>query len=36
MQRFWAYDIRRNNYIPTVSEPLSTFLTIVDAKKIKL
>lgn len=33
MQRFWAYDIRRNNYIPVVSEPLSTFPTIVDAKK---
>lgn len=36
MQRFWAYDIRKNNYIPTVSEPLSTFPTIVDAKKMKV
>lgn len=33
MQRFWSYDIRRNNFIPVVSEPLSTFPTIVDAKK---
>ena len=36
MQRFWSYDIRRNNYIPVVSEPLSTFPTIVDAKKMKV
>lgn len=36
MQRFWAYDIRKNNYIPTVSEPLSTFPTIVDAKNMKV
>ena len=36
MQRFWSYDIKKNNYIPTTYEPLSTFPTIVDAKKIKL
>ena len=36
MQRFWSYDIRRNNYIPTDSEPLSTFPTIVDAKNMKV
>ena len=36
MQRFWAYDIRKNNYIPTASEPLSTFPTIVDAKNMKV
>ena len=36
MQRFWSYDIRKNNYIPTVSEPLSTFPTIVDAKNMKV
>lgn len=36
MQRFWAYDIRKNNYIPTVSEPLSTFPTIIDAKNMKV
>ena len=36
MQRFWSYDIRRNNYIPTDSEPLSTFPTIVDAKNRKV
>ena len=33
MQRFWSYNIKQNNYIPVVSEPLSTFPTIVDAKK---
>lgn len=31
MQRFWAYNIKKNNYIPTTYEPLSTFPTIVDA-----
>ena len=36
MQRFWSYDIRKNNYIPTDSEPFSTFPTIVDAKKMKV
>ena len=36
MQRFWSYDIRRNNYIPVVSEALSTFPTIVDAKNMKV
>ncbi len=36
MQRFWSYDIRRNNYIPTDSEPLSTFPTIVDAQNMKV
>ena len=36
MQRFWSYDIRKNNYIPTDSEPFSTFPTIVDAKNMKV
>lgn len=36
MQRFWSYDVRRNNYIPTDSEPLSTFPTIVDAQNMKV
>ncbi len=36
MQRFWSYDIRKNNYIPTDSEPFSTFPTIVDTKNMKV
>ena len=36
MQRFWSYNIKQNNYIPTISEPLSTFPTIVDAKNMKV
>ena len=36
MQKFWSYNIKKNNYIPVVSEPLSTFPTIVDAKNMKL
>ena len=36
MQRFWSYDIKKNNYIPTTYEPLSTFPTIVDAKNMKV
>ena len=36
MQRFWSYNIKQNNYIPVVSEPLSTFPTIVDSKNMKV
>ena len=36
MKRFWFYDIKKNNYIPTTYEPLSTFPTIVDDKNMKL
>lgn len=36
MERYWAYNNIRNNYIPTVSEPLSAFPTIVDTKAMKV
>ena len=36
MERYWAYNNIRNNYIPTVSEPLSAFPTIVDIKAMKV
>lgn len=33
MERYWSYNARQNNYIPTVSEPLSAFPTIVNSKQ---
>lgn len=36
MERYWSYNIKQNNYIPTVSEPLSAFPTIIDTKQKKV
>ena len=36
MERYWSYNIKQNNYIPTVSEPLSAFPTIIDTKRKKV
>ncbi len=36
MERFWAYNVRRNNYIPSQSEPLSAFPTIIDTNRKKV
>ena len=33
MERYWSYNARQNNYIPTVSEAFSTFPTIVKSKE---
>ena len=33
MERYWSYNARQNNYIPTVSEAFSTFPTIVKTKE---
>ena len=33
MERYWSYNAKENNYIPTVSEPLSAFPTIVNSKQ---
>lgn len=36
MERFWSYNARQNNYIPTVSEPLSAFPTIINSKQMQV
>lgn len=36
MERYWSYNARQNNYIPTVSEPLSAFPTIVNSKLMQV
>ncbi|MGN0729184.1 hypothetical protein [Treponema sp.] len=36
MERYWTYNIKQNNFIPSVSEPLSAFPTIVDTKLMKV
>lgn len=36
MERYWAYNVRCNNYIPSQNEPLSAFPTIIDTKRKKV
>ena len=36
MERYWSYNARQNNYIPTVSEPLSAFPTIVNSQLMQV